>query len=556
MFGTIRKHQSWLWIVIVGAVILSFVFWFSPNQTSYRNLLFGGGGSQFGTIDGRPITQEMVSSANRQTALRRFLFNRGETSGTDDEQQILQQLFLSEKVREYKIGVGDAAVARWIQQNFRNPQTGQLNYDTYLQELRKQGFTEADFHQYIRQDIAQRHLAQVAGVAGKLMPPREAEAEYRRGNEESLTSVVLFNTTNYLAGINVSQPAVEQFFSNRVSSYRIPERLQLCFVRFATSNYLAEAEKEFAAIPNLTNMLESTYVQQGAEAFRDLDGKTLSKEAALVTIREQNRDALALRVARTKAAEFAKSVYDMTPAKPENLEKVAASSGLSFQTSEPFSRFSPPRSLADVQNLTEEAFKLAEDQPFTAPIVAEKAVYLFALKNRLPSEVPPIDQVRTKVTEDYRRSQAIEVQRKLGMAFHAAATNAIAQGKSFESIAKQEQLEAIEFPPIAISTQSLDALQGRVDLGSLKNAAFGLKPGEVTDFIPTREGGMVVFLKERRPVSEEKLKAEMPKFLEDQRRHSESQSFGEWFNREFERSGLANRVQAKQKSGAGAMTIP
>lgn len=556
MFGTIRKHQSWLWIVIVAAVILSFVVWFSPNQTSYRSLMFGGNGSQFGMIDGRPITQEMVSAANRQTALRRVLFNRGQASGADDEQQILQQLFLAEKVREYKIGVGDAAVAHWIQQNFRNPKTGQLNYDAYLLELRKQGFTEADFHQFIRQDIAQRHLGQLVGVAGKLTSPREAEAEYRRGNEESLTSVVLFNTSNYLAGVSVQQPAVEQFFSNRVSSYRIPERLQMSFVRFASSNYFAEAEKEFAAMPNLTNMLENTYAQQGADAFRDADGKALSKEAALVTLRDQNRDAFALRTARTKAAEFAKGVYDMTPATAENLEKFAATNGLVSEISEPFSRFTPPLGLEDVRGLTEEAFKLTEDQPFTAPIVTEKAVFVFALKKRLSSEVPPIEQVQAKVVEDYRRSKAMEMGRKLGMTFQAAVTNSLAQGKSFESVAKQEGFEVIELPPIAISTQSLDAFRGRVDLSSLKNATFGLKPGEVSDFVPTREGGMVVSLKERRPVSEEKVKAELPKFLEDLRRQNESQSFGEWFNKEFERCGLASRLQSRQKSGPGAINTP
>ncbi|MSU34728.1 MAG: hypothetical protein EXS36_06375 [Pedosphaera sp.] len=556
MFGTIRKHQSWLWIVIVAAVILSFVVWFSPNQTSYRNLMFGDNGSQFGMIDGRPITQEMVSAANRQTALRRFLYNRGQTSGADDEQQILQQLFLTEKVREYKIGVGDAAVAHWIQQNFRNPQTGQLNYEPYLQELQKQGFSEADFHQFIRQDIGQRHLGQIVGVAGKLTSPREAETEYRRGNEESLTSVVLFNTSNFLDGVTIQRPAVEQFFSNRVSSYRIPERLQMSFVRFATSNYFAEAEKEFAAIPNLTNALENSYAQQGADAFRGADGKTLSKEAALLMLRDQNRDALALRTARTKAAEFAKGVYDMTPAKAENLEKFAAANGLISETSEPFSRFTPPLGLEDVRSLTEEAFKLAEDQPFTAPIVSDRGVYVFALKKRLPSEVPAIEQVRTKVVEDYRRSQAMDMGRKLGMAFQAAVTNSLAQGKSFDSVAKQEGLEVVELPPISLSTQSLDAFQGRVDLNSVKNVAFGLKPRAASDFITTREGGMVVYLKERRPVSEEKVKAELPKFLEDLRRQNESQSFGEWFNSEFERSGLANRSQARQKSGASPMNTP
>ena len=30
MFGTIRKHQTWLWAVIITLTIISFVVFFSP----------------------------------------------------------------------------------------------------------------------------------------------------------------------------------------------------------------------------------------------------------------------------------------------------------------------------------------------------------------------------------------------------------------------------------------------------------------------------------------------------------------------------------------------
>ena len=32
MIGTIRKHSSWLWFIIIAAVIVSFVFYFSPSS--------------------------------------------------------------------------------------------------------------------------------------------------------------------------------------------------------------------------------------------------------------------------------------------------------------------------------------------------------------------------------------------------------------------------------------------------------------------------------------------------------------------------------------------
>src|SRR2546423_15154619 len=57
MFGTIRRHQNWLWIVITAVIVISFVMFFSPD------VKFGRGGarsrpapSEHGSTDGHPIT--------------------------------------------------------------------------------------------------------------------------------------------------------------------------------------------------------------------------------------------------------------------------------------------------------------------------------------------------------------------------------------------------------------------------------------------------------------------------------------------------------------------
>ena len=55
MFGTIRKHQTWLWAVIITVIIISFVIFFSPyskmNDTP-------PGPANLGSINGESISQE------------------------------------------------------------------------------------------------------------------------------------------------------------------------------------------------------------------------------------------------------------------------------------------------------------------------------------------------------------------------------------------------------------------------------------------------------------------------------------------------------------------
>ena len=75
MFGTIRKHQTWLWGVIIAAVIVSFVIYFTPG-VRLRDGGYGRGGT-YGTLKGRPITAEAFGEAYRETALL-YLFSYGD----------------------------------------------------------------------------------------------------------------------------------------------------------------------------------------------------------------------------------------------------------------------------------------------------------------------------------------------------------------------------------------------------------------------------------------------------------------------------------------------
>jgi hypothetical protein len=72
MFGTIRRHQKWLWWGVVVVVIVSFVGYFNPSQRSSRGR-GGRGGSGLGEIDGRPITPQEFRDARQETRLLYFL---------------------------------------------------------------------------------------------------------------------------------------------------------------------------------------------------------------------------------------------------------------------------------------------------------------------------------------------------------------------------------------------------------------------------------------------------------------------------------------------------
>ena len=71
MFGTIRRHQNWLWVVIIAIIVISFVVFFSPDV----NLGGGRGGQsqgQHGTINGQPITDKDFYPAYHEARVNHF----------------------------------------------------------------------------------------------------------------------------------------------------------------------------------------------------------------------------------------------------------------------------------------------------------------------------------------------------------------------------------------------------------------------------------------------------------------------------------------------------
>ena len=57
MIGTMRKHSTWLWSIIIVVVIFTFVIW-GTNPGSHQG---GGGDGQYGQILGKPMRTKNIA---------------------------------------------------------------------------------------------------------------------------------------------------------------------------------------------------------------------------------------------------------------------------------------------------------------------------------------------------------------------------------------------------------------------------------------------------------------------------------------------------------------
>jgi len=543
MFGTIRKHQQWLWIVIITVIIISFVVFFTPEGPQ-----FGGGRPDkpiFGSIGGKPISLREFQNGFEEARLSHFMRSGGREWPDNDDTEALERdavfrVFLKQKVKDLDIHTSDEAVGRLVHERLGNYPLAEFERT----HLVPNGLTVEDFERFMRQEAALQQLINTAGVTAKLLNPKEAEILYRTENEQALTDVALFSASNHIDKVATSPADVGRFFTNRMALYRVPERTRVAYVEFPATNFLAEADKHMAGITNFDAQVENYYYEKGTNSFLGTNGLPLSLPEAKLKIKEELRHQSALMEARRKANQFGTALMEQPQADTlATFEKFAAAQGHQIKVTEPFDRMTGLDTNFPAE-FRQKALTLNTNAAVVFnPIIGEDALYVIALHSRVPSEMPSFDKIQEKVTSDYRQQQALELARKAATNFNATVTNALQQKRSFADVAKEQNVTLITPPPFSPSTSSLTNLDSRLNLRTLQQFAFEMKPGEVSRILPSAEGAMLVHLRERKPADEAKMQAELPEFIRRIRVYRQNEAFNQWLRKQIEQA----RVMPPQK---------
>jgi len=542
MFGTIRKHQTWLWAVIITLTIISFVIFFSPysKMNSDRR-----GPANYGSINGVKVTETQFYKAQREVLIHYFLMygswpEEDKKNNFDPLRETYQWMLLVQKQEQLGIHASTAQVAEVARERLRPFERMGITSPTIFVEkvLQARGLSVDDFEGFCRHFLGIQQLVTSVGTSGKLVTPQEVKALYEREHQELATDIVFFNGSNYLANVTVTPAALGQFFTNQMSRYRVPDRVQVGYVRYNVSNYFAQAETELQT--NLNELVEMNFQKFGTNAFPTAKSPTEVK----ALIRERVIRTQAMSVARKQALAFANELQEMPTMVAANLDTLAKKKGLEMKVSAPFDREDGPRDMDVGPDFGKRAFALNADEPFVGPVHGLDGEYVVALLKKLPSEIPSLDSIREQVTADFKYSQAVNLARQAGMAFYPTLTNGLAQQKSFAALCTEANLKPVPLPAFSLSTRSLPEAEAHLTLNQLKQTAFAQAAGKSGGFQYTADGGFILHVKSKLPLDEAKMQADLPAFANYVRRSRQEEAFQQWFRREADR-GLRDTPIAK-----------
>ncbi len=537
MFGTIRKHQTWLWVVLIGLMIFGLINW-QNNLNKNGNGQQRGPGSR-GSIDGQPVKDSEFLEANSEVRLMYYLRtgnfpdNGPARQGWNQELETYKRLFLIRKLEEFNIRTPVDVVGQAASRILRNLGKGEnIPLDAFVERvLLPHNVTAEDFQRFVEHDISIQQMETVLSASGQLVPPGEIDALYIRAHQELVVSPVVFATSNYLANIPEPGPALlGQYYTNEQAKYRLPDQLQVSYVHFNVTNFLSEAEKQLGT--NLAHDVDEDFHKIGTNWLQ----LAKTPDEAKTKLRELLIRGQAYTNAMEKARAFETDLAAKNPLHPENLNEVAKDRGLEVKVTQPFDKEYGPSDIHLPSSFpVASLFNLNAEEPFVGGAVQGlDGIYILGFNKLIPSRIPPLSEIRSRVVADCRLAGARQLAQHTGQAFAETATTGLGQGKTFDAICSGAHVNPLQIPPFSLSTESIPQIEDQSELGILKQATFTTDVGRASQFLATEDSevGMVVYVRQRLPIDLAKMKADLPEFSNMVRQQRQNEAFEAWFSKE------------------------
>ncbi len=553
MFGTLRKHQKWLWVALIFVTAVSFIVYFTPSG---RAPAIRSRGGDLGSVAGRKVDLDELWQVKNEVRIGYWLTYgnwpdydaRAREIGFDENgitREAYKRILLIRKAEEMGIVPSAEQVAMGVKnlmaQIVRANQVDPLQFERAI--LLPGRVTLDDFARFVRHNIMINNLATVVGSVGGCLTPEELERLYEYENREIVTVVMPVLGSNFLSRVSLDPKALAEYYSNHIDRYTLPERVQVRYVHFAMTNYIGQAWEFITKLPDFSNEVERAYAR--LQSNNVTSGSPEEIKGRIVT---NYLNGVALDFAKRSANAFGRAVFDHDPITLEVFLQVASTSNLSVNVTPPFSRSETPPGLNVDEEFVRAAFRLTSNQPVSEPVVQADGVYILALEKRLSREVLPLDAVRERVEHDLRWDLAVKLAQEEGVKIHAGITNGLRNGKTFDSVCAELRLGVISPKPFARRTQILPELEGMLPSALVRDTAFKLRQGECSEFVPTVNGGFIVYVKDVLPVDRSKMQSEMGQFRETLLQVARMELFQAWF-RELARVELASTPVAQLNSG-------
>ena len=504
MINTMRKNQRVLWIVIAFLAI-PFVFYFQNDiLTSDDN-----NPQQLGTIYGRPVSnvefQRNARLLNLVQQLGMFALMQDLVVGaqTEDEAYMeftFNRMILREQAERLGIKPSTQEVANVVRE--LRPFRGEKGFDAtkyndfVANVLPSMGFTEGDIQELAADQIAFGRIKEIVG-SGVQVPEAESRENYERAYGKLNVSVVRLRTEDVAKDVPITDEEITNYYQANQASLTSDEKRKVSFVTLG----LSEEEKKLEP-------------KQRVEV--------LQKQA-------------------DRLSELSQAVADGRG----EFHALAVQSSLPVEVTGEFTRTNPDPRLAANPQVSQAAWRLTQQQPTSDVIQAGDSFYVLHLSGIEPARPLTMEEARPKIVETLKTQKQREMLTARATEITNKIRDAMNAGASAEAAAQQAGVQIEKVPPFALSdpptpkpAPDQPAPPETPDLQSIKGAVAELNAGEISQFTPTQNGGLLAIVEKRDPADPAGYEASKAMFAQRYVRGKREIAFHEWLREKREEAGL------------------
>jgi hypothetical protein len=499
MVNLIRKYQQPALIGITILVIVTFI-WFWNGPTGHGGI---GGSSQVASIYGQRIMDVDVKRAVGKFQIAMALgmsdLVQGLAGNAEDQQHALENFVFNSYVFDHEadalqIYPTDAEVQDELARipGFQTDGRFDPNKLTeFVQEkLPSVGFSDSVIDDLVRQQVRLHKVSELIGATVQMTPAEKAN-RFESENEMLDASVVRLDTSSVEKAIPVSDADVQKAYDQHKETYRSDEQRKVDIASFELS-----------------------------AAQKDLKGKERTD---------------ALQKLGNQAWALAQAVVE----KGSDFSAQSKKFGAQLGSSAFFTATQPDPALTKIPTLATNAFRLSSDYPSSDVLEGQNGYYILHLAGSVPSKQLSFAEAKPKIVAQIQTERAAQLMQTKAAEVRNRIIAGLKAGKSFTDAAKEAGLTAQEIPAFSLQHASrLDVPDAR----SIISTAVGLSAGQLSDFVQTEAGGLLVYLKDRQPpeMTAYVEEAAMKKQLAQQERAA---AFFEWMRLRRE----AARLQIVQR---------
>ena len=482
MVNLLRKYQQSLMLVITVLVIAAFVLLY--NHTKFDQM----GSDDAVLMYGKPVSRIDIERVALRYRVAMYLGMRnlinGLTGGGYDQNQAIENFILNSIILDHEAKVlGVDATQTEIYDAIKqlpafqtngafDPVKYQIDLNTRFAEL---SFDQSKLEDLVRDDIRLQKLNNLVGSTVDVSKD-EFRALWLQNYQKMDVSLVRFKLSDFTGTVQPKDDEIKKYYDDHKSAFKTDERRSIAYVHLDLS---------------------------------DADKKLKDKERVA-----------ALQKLADRATEFNQALLE----KGAKFDDVAKAQKLEVKTTPEFAENAPPADLATAQAVTSEAFHLTEQDATSEAVKSGDGFYIVHLVKIVPSRELSLDEAKPKVIEQIKQERGHDAMVAKANEVRAKIAEALKAGKSFAEAAAAAGQKVEGFPPFSIAEPANDKPDGE----AIAEKAVELSPGDLSEFVPTTEGGLLVHEDKKEPVDEKKYESDKGMQMAMLRRSKRSVVFREW----------------------------